>query len=779
MMNKAEFNSLEQQTALMKKIIYTLTSLACSFTIYAQALYTTTLHGGANGGGTICKLEQGKLSATFNFDRPDGSHPSGKLLQAADGKLYGLTSQGGKFNVGTLFSYYPATDTYTQIRDFDTATGASPSGNLIQAKDGKLYGTTRHGGNDDDGVIFSYDITTCVYTKLVDFDITNSYSPNGSLVQAANGKLYGTTSDIIFSFHPASHVFTKVIDFNDSIGGFANDGLLQAKDGKLYGMTRFGGSYDDGVIFSLDPVTGVFVKLKDFSDSTGKDPTGTLIQALDGKLYGFTRRGGTNKKGSIFSFDPSTATYATVKDFASLAGIHPHGSLLHASNGKLYGISIINDGNKSRGIIFSYNPATKKYLENLFKQSNIFLSYHHLMEASDGKVYGASYGGGSGHVGALYSLNITTLAYKKLKDFGINNMGYEPRGGMGTDSAGVLYGSTARGGRYGSGVVYSYNTATSVYKKLWDSDNPRGGYYVGGWVYAKNRNLYGVVSLGGSDNSGSLISLNPATGKCTTVWQFTDSATGTHPQKHLIQGSDGKLYGMTNSGSPYWAGVLFSFELSSATFTKLYDLVDSTGKNGCSAMGNLIQASDNKLYGLTEEGGKHKAGVLFSFDLNTKLYTALIDFDYDSGARPYHPSLIQALNGKLYGTTDDGGDYGNGVLFSYDIATQVYKKLKDFIYAETKDLSYKEKRVGGLAKGVDGKLYGIWEREPFDLNMGIFGEQFCSGGVYCFDPVTSTYTKIQEFDVTTGLHPKDTFLTEVLTEISTKNKVPTKKAKVH
>ena len=42
---------------------------------------------------------------------------------------------------------------------------------------------------------------------------------------------------------------------------------------------------------------------------------GSLIQASDGKLYGMTSHGGSNGYGVIFSFDPSTSTYTKLKDF--------------------------------------------------------------------------------------------------------------------------------------------------------------------------------------------------------------------------------------------------------------------------------------------------------------------------------------------------------------------------------------------------------------------------------------------------------------------------------
>ncbi len=40
-----------------------------------------------------------------------------------------------------------------------------------------------------------------------------------------------------------------------------------------------------------------------------------------------------------------------------------------------------------------------------------------------------------------------------------------------------------------------------------------------------------------------------------------------------------------------------------------------------------MQASDGKLYGMTNTGGTDNRGVIFSFDLSTSGFTKLKDFD--------------------------------------------------------------------------------------------------------------------------------------------------------
>ena len=153
-----------------------------------------------------------------NFIIHRGYHPLGSLIQASDGKLYGMTSEGSS-NVGCYLSFDPSSATYTKLEDFDNTNGSQPDGSLIQASDGKLYGMTFYGGTSNVGVIFSFDPSSSIYTKLKDFDNTNGGSPLGSLMQASDGKFYGMTTGggsngegVIFSFDPSA-TYTKAEGF--------------------------------------------------------------------------------------------------------------------------------------------------------------------------------------------------------------------------------------------------------------------------------------------------------------------------------------------------------------------------------------------------------------------------------------------------------------------------------------------------------------------------------------------------------------------------------------
>src|SRR5215210_712320 len=75
--------------------------------------------------------------------------------------LYGTTYNGGNDGVGTIIKFIPATNNLTVVKSFSFESSAAyPTGSLIRASDGKLYGMTLNGGSNDAGVIFSFDPST-------------------------------------------------------------------------------------------------------------------------------------------------------------------------------------------------------------------------------------------------------------------------------------------------------------------------------------------------------------------------------------------------------------------------------------------------------------------------------------------------------------------------------------------------------------------------------------------------------------------------------------------
>lgn len=157
------------------------------------------------GGGTGCNGTYG-CGTVFSFDQrtgaetvlhafsggADGEYPSGDLMDL-NGTLYGTTSQGGSYGLGTLFSLDTISGTESVLHSFGSGTdGSGPGGRLIDVN-GTLYGTTATGGTRGGGTAFAFDPTTGTETVLYSFcSGTCDNGPHGGLT-ASRGTLYGTT----------------------------------------------------------------------------------------------------------------------------------------------------------------------------------------------------------------------------------------------------------------------------------------------------------------------------------------------------------------------------------------------------------------------------------------------------------------------------------------------------------------------------------------------------------------------------------------------------------
>lgn len=356
-------------------------------------LYGMTFAGGVHDKGVLFQYDPvtSAYIKKFEFDSVNGSTPHGSLIQASDGMLYGMTCNGGAHDMGVLFQYDPVTSAYTKKLDFTgTGKGSFPRGSLVQATDGLLYGLTNNGGVHDMGVLFQYDPATGSCIKKFDFDGVNGISPRGSLIQASNGMLYGMTYEgganfvgVIFQYNPLTSACVKKFDFDGALNGRLPFGsLLQAKDGMLYGMTGLGGAHDQGVLFQYNTLTSIYTKKLDFNSTVhGSNPTGALIQNSDGTLYGLTSAGGATDHGVLFQYDPALSDYSKKFEFDFVQGSLPNGYLVKAKNGLLYGMTY-GGGVNDLGVIFKYDSATGTSIA----ESNFLNSVHVFPNPAGGKV---------------------------------------------------------------------------------------------------------------------------------------------------------------------------------------------------------------------------------------------------------------------------------------------------------------------------------------------------------------------------------------------------------
>ena len=139
-------------------------------------LYGTTAAGGARDGvGTVFKItSSGTLTTLYSFctqvSCTDGDSPEGTLVQATDGNFYGTTKYGGANNSGTIFKITPS-GKLTTLHAFCFQRGCVehyyPVAGLVQATNGVLYGTTTDGGLYGVGTVFSLSVGLGAFVKTL------------------------------------------------------------------------------------------------------------------------------------------------------------------------------------------------------------------------------------------------------------------------------------------------------------------------------------------------------------------------------------------------------------------------------------------------------------------------------------------------------------------------------------------------------------------------------------------------------------------------------------
>jgi uncharacterized repeat protein (TIGR03803 family) len=378
-------------------------------------LYGTTESGGVspNDGGTVFEITSvGALTTLYGFSTRHGAVPNGGLVLATGGSFFGTTTEGGHHgdrtsSEGTVFKVTPGgtlTTLYSFCAQTDCTDGEAPQASLIQASNGNFYGTTQMGGNpncaiSDEGCGTVFEITsqgalTTLYSFCTLTNCTDGAFLLGSVLQATDGNLYGTTESggancipdggcgTVFKLS-LSGTLTTLYSFcaqpSCSDGQHPYAGLIQATNGNLYGTTVGGGANNYGTVFEIT-TGGTLTTLYSFCTQTncadGNGPVAGLFQATDGNFYGTTLYGGANCVpkggcGTVFEITPES-TLTTLYSFCAQAnctdGFGPQAAPVEATNGILYGTTPAGgtgecNGGGGCGTIFSIDVGLNPLIE--------------------------------------------------------------------------------------------------------------------------------------------------------------------------------------------------------------------------------------------------------------------------------------------------------------------------------------------------------------------------------------------------------------------------------
>jgi uncharacterized repeat protein (TIGR03803 family) len=383
--------------------------IACfSLTANAQTyMYGTTYEGGANGLGTIYRVDQNGMNfqKMYDFNSNDGGEPlSGLTL--ANGKLYGFTSSGGPASnpgattaLGSFFEFDPINNSLTVIESLDDKSeiGFSINNSPLLANDGSLYFASQGVGLNNVSVLSKYDPVSSTVTVLDTLNSAEGFIAT-KLMQASNGHIYVTTAN------GNANSYGGVIRWNTisnqievlhssqgpNFGGpheyyNSKSQLLEGSDGSLYGLSYLGGYFtgmnDQGVgcFFKIELDGTGYETLHPFEQgvqNVGYLPYGGLVEK-NGVIYGTTTEEGAINvnSGTIFSYTISNGTFAFIK-ILDLEGYRPKGTLTESPNGRFYftttGEPSINSGN-----LIEFNPingdATQRFT---FGGSNGVMPYN-------------------------------------------------------------------------------------------------------------------------------------------------------------------------------------------------------------------------------------------------------------------------------------------------------------------------------------------------------------------------------------------------------------------
>jgi uncharacterized repeat protein (TIGR03803 family) len=355
-------------------------------------------------------------------------------------------------------------------------------------------------------------------------------------------------------------------------GSSPRAGLIADSSGALYGTTTWGGdagpnSYG-GTVYKMMPPSApggqwtqsiLYSFQGNATNTDGANPLCTLVFDSSGALYGTTEHGGLYGSGTVFQLVPPSTPDGpwTENVIYSMEGT-PFAGLAIDAAGALYGAQFY-------GQLFQLVPPAVPGGTWTYNALPILGSSTYLVSSmiwSKGNLYGTAEQGGRYGAGLVFGLKPPATPGDSWSEINIYNFkggsdGFTPMSSL-TVRSGVFYGTTAGGGAFENGTVYSLTppatpdspwTKTVLYSFLGGSD---GGGPEGGVVFGNGGKLYGTTYAGAAEAMGTVFELTPPAAPGdpwteTTIHTFTGkNHDGGHPEDSLLL-LHGAFYGTTDN----------------------------------------------------------------------------------------------------------------------------------------------------------------------------------------------------------------------------------------
>jgi uncharacterized repeat protein (TIGR03803 family) len=287
---------------------------------------------------------------------------------------------------------------------------------------------------------------------------------------------------------------------------------------------------------------------------------------------------------------------------------------------------------------------------------------------------------------SLFMTSTPAVAQAERVLYSFNNNGtdgYQPGGGLISDAAGNLYGTTFWGGTFGSGTVYELSHTQGGWRErvLHNFGSGKDGQVPeAGLILDAVGNLYGTTFAGGIYGYGTVFELTAGGAwREKLLHSFNNVGDGYNPEASLIFDAAGNIYGTTLSGGgsgSCMGGCGTVFELTSATGggwkEQILHAFTGNGTDGAAPLAGLVFDSLGNLYGTTGSGGAYQS----EFDTGGTAFeltpaaggkwkeTILHSFGNGLDGNGPVAGLIFDAAGNLYGTTNASGGVDNdGTVF--------------------------------------------------------------------------------------------------------------------
>jgi uncharacterized repeat protein (TIGR03803 family) len=332
-----------------------------------------------------------------------------------------------------------------------------------------------------------------------------------SLVESVDGDFYGAAvaggtgmnaQGTIFKITPEGQL-SVIYSFAESPDGSLPNGsapgsLVEGMDGFLYGTASENGANGFGTLFKLSK-RGVIQVLHDFCGTAtcgdGANP-GFLMQALDGNFYGGT--GPTLPPTSVLYRMTPSGSFKVLHTFdlsrqPDGAGVY---GMAQGSDGNFYGTTVAGEQFKPYNSVFRFDPATGNYtILHGFNTPNINLANvatSGLAMASTGELFGLQAGSNLYEISTSGKFHaIGTLSTTQFFD-----------GNILQASDGNLWGDFLGGDCSGEGIAFAATMTGSVLEDL-PFNCATIGQQPGAMLQAADGRFYGVTSGSGVGTTDS------------------------------------------------------------------------------------------------------------------------------------------------------------------------------------------------------------------------------------------------------------------------------------